>query len=241
LVNTIPKSGTYFVEAALNAIGCLSQRLHLSGYDSVDDYRGLPDQEVHVAPELVRLVCPVNLVTALLKGEHVVGHIEHRSVIEEIRTQNVCVIYVTRNLRDVLASLLRFKLTKVAPKDPVDGFWRDLSRPKQVIAFLLYHHEKDLAHIRALAELMVSDQNAIFLRYEQICAGEIAPETAARLDMMASGISGCLSKAFKNQYGRVNPTYSGRLSQWRDIWDDAVERYFIASGLADLNRALAYE
>ncbi|WP_217245318.1 hypothetical protein [Burkholderia multivorans] len=153
-VNSIPKSGTYYVEAALRSAGVASQRLHLSGRDTVHDNRDLTDAEIHVAPSNVLINCEVELVTAMLQGEQVVGHVEHQWIIDRMRAQGVCVLSVVRDLRNVITSLFRFKKAKVAPTDALDQFWRTLSGPGQVIGFLMQYAERDLAHIRTIAEMM---------------------------------------------------------------------------------------
>lgn len=240
-VNSIPKSGTYFVEAALQGLGIVSQRLHLSGRDVVDDYRGLPESQIHVAPEQTRLSCEVELVTALLRGEQVVGHVEHQHVIDAIRSQGVCVLSVVRNLRNVLASLMRFKLSKVAATNAIDTFWRELDDPQRTAAFLMFHAERDLAHIHAIADTMHRDSNGIVLRYEEICNGTISAGVAERLDAVRPGMAEEFKASAQKQYGQTTPTYSGNTSDWEQIWTPDLEHFFAASGLAEANRALGYE
>ncbi len=240
-VNSIPKSGTYYVEAALQAIGIASQRLHLSGRDTVDDYRELPESLIHVAPEKVRLSCEAELITAMLQGEQTVGHIEHQWVIDKIRAQRVCVLSVVRNLRNVIASLFRFKQSKVAPTSAIDQYWRELTGSEQIIGFLFHHAERDLAHIRAIADMMQRDSDAILLRYEDMCVGSISPAATERLNAVEPGIAERLCSSLAQQYGHANPTYSGSTSDWTNIWNPDLERYFVTSGLSDLNHSLGYE
>lgn len=240
-VNSIPKSGTYYVGAALGELGFPAVGLHLLGRDVVDDYRGMTNEEMHFEPERVRLTFPVELVTALLDGEHVVGHVEHKDVIERIQAQGTTVISVIRDLRNVLNSLFRFKLERVAPKDSLDADWRSLTGKKRVLGFFKYFADKDLEHIRRMAEMLAGDAAGIVLRYEDVCAGEISSDVARRLDAHFEGISGELKQAFKNQYGQKNSTYSGHGRSQESIWSSEVEVLFNACGLASVNRALGYE
>ena len=54
LINTIPKSGTYLLEAAAAQAGWSRTRLHLPAH-FLDDFRGVADTDMHAAPERHRL------------------------------------------------------------------------------------------------------------------------------------------------------------------------------------------
>ncbi|KVZ88170.1 sulfotransferase domain-containing protein [Burkholderia ubonensis] len=239
-VNSIPKSGTYFVEAALQEMGVKSQRLHLSGRDTIHDYRGHAEEQIHVNPDAVYLQCPIELVTALLREEQVVGHVEHQSTVDRIREQNVTVLSVVRDLRNVLVSLFRFKTTKVAPNGTLDEYWRSLNGAEQIIGFLLYYADRDIAHIRTMAEMMAADRDSIMLQYEALSTGTLTADAATRLNERHPGSAERLCESLKNQCGRRNPTFSGKASDWRSVWNDDLERFFNATGLAALNHALGY-
>lgn len=240
VVNSIPKSGTYFLDAALTALGCPSIRIHLNWDQTVDDYRGVPDAVMHTDPEKVRLRLDVELLAAALAGQHAVGHIEDREVVGRIRGLGVGVLTVVRDLREVVASLFRFKVTRVVPRDAGDAFWRELDEPERTAAFLLYHHDKDLEHIRTMARMILADSEGIVLRYEAMCRGGVAPETAARLDALSPGLAARLSGALRDTYKRPNPTYTGNICHWRDAFTPTMRRYFAATGMDELNRALGY-
>lgn len=241
LINSIPKAGTYFMEAALSDLEIQSVRLHLGGRDTVHDYRGLNDKEIHVRPGTVYIPCPVNLVAAILNGQQIVGHIEHRDVIDEIRKLNVCVVTLVRDLRDVLASLLRFKLDRVAPVGFIDEFWRHRDKRGRILGFLIHYHDRDLGHIRSMAKMIAGDSEAILLRYEQMCLGEISDEASSKLDSVWPGLSTHLGNALLMRKNHPNPTFSGIRTRWEDIWNDDIERYFQDSGMAACNRALGYK
>lgn len=194
-VNTVPKAGTYFVESALRSIGFSSVNLHLSGNYTVDDNRHLSQQEIHVRPRDVRLSCPIELVTSLLDGEQIVGHIEYFDIIQKIREQNICLLSIVRNLREVIVSLYRFKQNKVQATDYGDKFWRQIGESNRISAFLLYYHEKDLEHIRVIARSMLDDKQSILLRYEEMLDGIISPKAAEYLNSFYPDLSQKLSEA----------------------------------------------
>ena len=240
LVNSIPKSGTYYLEAVLDEIGYPSERIHLVGNDNVDDYRDMPDDQLHVAPASVRLRCPVDLVAAILQGQHIVGHIEHRHIIDKMRALDICVLTVIRNLRDVLMSLYHFKLNTVLPLDTADRMWRKLEGRARLHAFLVYYHDKDLQHIRLIAEMIANDNNPMLLRYEELCQGVVSSAVTEKLEQLNPGMARQFLDALKNQYGQPTPTRRPSDISRTDVWDDSVEQYFIDSGMDALNRALGY-
>lgn len=241
LVNSIPKSGTYFLEAALKEAGISSLRLHLSGTHIIDDYRQLSDDEVHVNPAQCRVHFPVCLVTRLLEGRAVVGHIESPLMLDFIREQGVCIFNLRRNLRDVLVSLYRFKYKKVKPCDEVDAYWREMSEQTRFIAFLMSYAHDDIAHIKAIALMMLEDQESIPVKYEEMCGDCFPEEVKAKLDRLKPGFAQQLAAALTAQYGKKNPTFSGIRSNWQDYWSEDVESYFTISGLKEINRELGYE
>lgn len=238
-INSIPKSGTYFLEAALARIGYKPTRLHLSGHDTVDDYRNMADQDIHVDPERTRLNLPVTLVTALMqRGQIMVGHIEHAHVIEEMKRQGILVIHAVRDLRAVLYSLYRFKLDKVKPVDDMDRYWRSLGGEARLTGFIQYWHGRDLDHIRQMADMIVTNFSAEALRYDDCCKGVVSGSAAAYLDAAAPGLSASLSEALRQAVGHDNPTWSGDHPSWETIWGGDLERYFATSGFKELNNRL---
>lgn len=241
LVNSIPKSGTYFLEAALKEAGIPSLRLHLSGTNIIDDYRQLPDDEVHVNPKQCRVNFPVDLVTRLLKGRAVVGHIESPLMLDFIREQDICIFNLRRNLRDVLVSLYRFKYKKVKPCDEVDGYWREMSEQTRFIAFLMTYSACDIAHIKEIALMMLSDDESIPVKYEEMCSDSFSEEVKAKLNRLKPGFAQQLCAALMAQYGKKNPTFSGTRSNWQDYWSEDAEKYFVISGLKEINSQLGYE
>lgn len=239
-VNSIPKSGTYFLEDALKKLGVDSTRLHLTGHDVVDDFRNLPDHEIHVNPGQVRIACPVHYVTQMLNGRIAVGHVEEYDSIIKMHQQKVTVFNLRRNLRDVLVSLYRFKFSKVKPFGEFDLHWRSFSEQSRFVGFLLTYSQFEISHIKQIGEMMLMDKDSIDLTYEEMCEGVFSDTNKLKLEQVRSGFSNDLSSALSLQYGKVNPTYSGSRSNWQSIWNDDAESFFQTSGLADLNSRLGY-
>jgi hypothetical protein len=243
LLNTVPKSGTYFLEAALRDVGFASLRLHLAGENSVHDFRGLSDDQIHVDPWNQLLELPLNLVTRLLdRGELVVGHVTSLEVINTARVQGVCVVSVVRNLRDVIASYLRFHVQKVDATSAADKFWRTLDEKQQMAGFIARFGDNVLADMMQNAMLTCTDRDGILLRYEELICGVVSDEAQRKLSAFyPDGFVESLTTALSGQLNTPNPTFSGRRSRWADIWSDELEVYFDESGLKMVNAALGYE
>ncbi|MCH4143471.1 sulfotransferase domain-containing protein [Acetobacter peroxydans] len=241
-VNSIPKSGTYFVEAALTQAGCPSHRLHVSGYDIVDDYRGLPDQDIHKFPDRCRLTCPLEYLSATISGGHFVGHVEIESVIENISKQNITVVNVIRNLKDVMKSLFRFQTYKVPPNDYdlMGKYWRSLSPDLQKVGFIMHAHSPAFEHISEIAKMILRiKDDAIVLRYEDLIHGEISTKFDTAFQKY-DGFNDEFKKQLLALHGSSTPTFIPKKQDDDDIWCDAFEKYFEISGMKSLNEALGY-
>lgn len=240
LINSIPKAGTYFLEAALKRSGITSLRFHLSALDVVDDYRDLPDAEVHVNPYRTRIKAQIPLLTSLLQGRAVVGHIENVDLLATIRQQGICIFNVRRNLRDVLASLYRFIGDKIEPADLFDHYWRDVSEEKRFLAFMITAVQVNIPFLKEIGRMMVNDADSISLSYEEMCQGVISADAVSKLNTLRPGFAGELQQALKDELGKSNPTFSGKRSSWQDVWSDDAELYFAKCGLLEVNTALGY-
>lgn len=243
LVNTVPKSGTYFLEAALRDVGFAPLRVHLVRHDVVFDFRGLSDDQIHVDPWHQLLELPLNLVTRLLdRGELVVGHVTSPEVINTARAQGVCVVSVVRNLRDVLASYLRFQVQKVSATSAADRFWRSLDAKQQLAGFIARFGDNALTDMLQTATMPCTDRDGILVRYEELTRGVVSAEAGRKLRAFyPEGFIHSLTEALVGQLNTPNPTFSGLRSRWADIWSEELEVYFDESGLKRVNAALGYE
>ncbi|HEY8965532.1 MAG TPA: hypothetical protein VIM58_03755 [Candidatus Methylacidiphilales bacterium] len=240
-VQSIPKSGTYFLEKALAAVGWRPTRLHLCT-GMVDDYRGLPDEQVHVNPLAVRYGCPEHLVAATLRnGQMAVGHLARSEGVEAIEALGVVVVRCVRDLRDVLASLYRFKLGKVHPVGPHDLAWRRAAEAERFDRFLHAYLEDDVRFVGGMAESLLRAAPESLVRYEELETGKLPVPWREKFEGIAPGLSGLVEAALAASRDSRTPTYSGKRSQWRDHWTPQTEAFFEKTGLRELNRRLGYE
>lgn len=235
-VNSIPKSGTYFLERIMMNLGYTSARLHIGGRNVCDDYRFVDDSEIHVEPQLVRRIFPLNIIDPHVKqGEFLVGHVEYKDIVDKFKEDGFSVISMKRNLRDVLISLYNFKLHKVHSLGLGDDLWKSLSDDDRFIGFLSYYENIDIAHIKLMASLIADDESA--LRYEDLNTGSvfaasyISKELGVDIEIVKKTIDGAR--------GQHTPTKSMEHATY--FWDNRAEDFFIRSQLFNLNKKLGYE
>lgn len=239
VINTMPKSGTYFLEAAFVGAGWSATRVHMSAY-AQDDYRGLSDDEVHRIPENSRISCPGDFFAAsLAPGLLTVGHIDDMNIIAKIRAAGVPLLRCVRNLREVIVSTWRFKLRKVAPIDLQDELWRTAEYPLSFDLFISTYSKRDFEYYRSMARLLLGDKVGLLLRYEELIKGDL-PADLYREPMLAP-YGEAIRAALLAKVDKDNPTFSGVRSDWRKYWTPFAEIYFEKSGLLELNRELGYE
>lgn len=238
VVNSIPKAGTYFLEAALSAAGFPGSGLHLAGERSIDDYRGLSPAEMHSRPEQRRLLLPVELVPCITPGHTTPAHVERAETVQRMLSSGAHVIHVKRDLRDVIISLFRFKLERVEPTDALDGAWRAIDGQEQLCAFLFHYAERDIAHIREMAHL-IADRPA--LAFEDMISANIPEELRDQFDAIRPGLSADVAAGLAAVRGRATSTLSKERSDWRAHWSPKIQQIFVALGLEEANRHLGYE
>lgn len=228
LINSIPKSGTYFVEAAMARLRMRPLRLHLSSH-FLHDYRGLSETEMHQHPELCAVNAPASAVAALLRpGDVVVGHIEDHSQLNAVKDAGVRIIHLARDLREVLISLYHFKKDRVAPVSPADTAWRGLPLEASFISFLCCFESRDIRHITEIAKTILAREE-IVLHYAQAINGVVPPDLEYPN----------LADALLATRGQPTSTLSRRDCNTA-LWSSAAEDFFSASGLRTLNQSLGY-
>ena len=237
VVNSIPKSGSYFLTAAMAAAGFPASGLHLAGPELVDDNRALDVAQVHTAPLAVRIPVQADLAASITPGKCNPAHLSDPAVIDRIIARGGHVFHVKRDLRDVVTSLYRFKMNRVAPTDPLDSAWRRLPEPQRFVAFLYHYAAADLAHVREMA-FFIAGKPAF--SYEGMVRAEIPDNVLPELEQVLPGFAARIAQGLRMSLGTPTSTQSGARSDWRTLWSDDIQRIFEALGLQEANRALGY-
>lgn len=181
LVNTVPKSGTYWLRKAFVSEGYLPTDLHL-GVASVHDNRLLGDDaDIHWRPLDSEVQFDVGLLPLILpSGSVSVGHIEDPALLRRMIAAGMSVVNVTRDFEAVLGSLFTFKRDKV---EPLPGeVWRDApDLTSQVLGFAAAYGGRDIAHVRAIRAMMADMEDMPVLRYEDLERDHIPAHQRRRL------------------------------------------------------------
>ncbi len=239
LVNTIPKSGTYLLEAAAVHAGLHRTRLHLTAH-FCDDYRGLPDAEMHAAPEQHRRAVPAAAVAQILQpGEVVVGHIDDHAQLDGAAPAGVRILHCVRDLRAVLASLYRFKRQVVRPISPADTVWRGLGEAEGFLAFLGFFADRDVAHVGRTAACIL-ERGEPRLRFEDLTGAADLSSLQAQLVGWDAAAAAALATGVVQMRGRPTPTLLAGVFMPQLVWSETAEEFFQDTGLARLNAGLGY-
>lgn len=193
IVNTVPKSGTYWLQKVLIELGFRPTDLHL-GNDLVDDNRGLVrDPSIHRAPSLRRIPLSISVLRSLLPpGSISVGHIDDVAILEDLAAGGCFLLYVVRDLRAILWSLYRFKLAAVDPVDEQDRHWRTRETElERFMDFLIYQLQHDLIHIANCFRAFALLKDVPVFRYEDLRMGHISGDSEAYLQRHLRGCGGC--------------------------------------------------
>jgi Sulfotransferase domain len=238
-INTVPKSGTYLLEAAFKKVGYKATNIMLIGRNIVSDLRNIPEQNFFKQPWRTTLKFPHNIMMPLFNNNVVTGHIEYLNLLDEMRRDNMRVVTLVRDLRDVLLSLYKFK------RDTFDtrleeGNWKLSSEPERFKKFTDYYHDKDLEHIRSIVHTTLLDSNKILLLYENCVKGIVPKKEKRHLDVWSPNLGEQIEQALKDVANKKTATLTTSRSNWRTDWNDSFENYYQSSGMANLNKLLGY-
>ena len=237
LINTIPKAGTYLLEAGAAQAGLQRTRLHLFA-QFCDDYRGVPDTEMHIAPEQHRRAVPASAVAHVLQpGEVAVGHIDDHAQLDGAAEAGVSIVHCVRDLRAVLKSLYRFKRQVVHPISPADAVWRALGDADGFVAFLSFFADRDIAHIARTAACILG-RSEPRLRFEDLTCAADPATLAAQLTGRAEAAA--IAAGVFRMRGQPTPTLMAPANPPAQLWSEPAETFFQQTGLARLNAELGY-
>ena len=187
IVNSIPKSGTYFMSLALHRAGCTRSGIHATDF-RLFDFTGRAFQRS--PSELWRSSIPIAdndvfkyelevtpyVAAGVLQGNHMVGHFREADTLRALDGSGIMTVHLVRNLRAVLRSLFQFKKDRIAPLSPADAVWRKLPENALFGAFLShFYDDKDIVNIIQIARALKTRQSPVIIRYEDLYKGDIKP------------------------------------------------------------------
>jgi hypothetical protein len=239
-INSIPKSGTHLINAALSKIGFTPADLMIIGENTVGDLRNLDDDNMFKYPWSTALKFPHELLLPMYNNNVIMGHIEFQHIIDNIKRNNINVITSIRDLRDVLLSLYKFK-RDVFGLTLEESEWKKTTGTKHFKLFLETYHKKDLLHIRRIARMVIADKNKTVLRYENCIKGIVPKHVKNTINSWSPELGNKIEHALQSQINTKTATLSKVRSNWKTDWNNIFEEYYYNNDMDILNKQLGYE
>lgn len=243
IVCSIPKSGTYLVAEIVKQLGFRATNLHLgthefADYGAADLETGRRNPGQLIVSELIE-----SSINRVRDGEFAVGHlpIETAPLLSGFR-----VVFVCRNVRDVLISFCRW--IAATGRDPDGGNWRELQDgPDKLLGFLERRGE-DMYKIVSLAQDWHSTNQMPTweVTFEELMGDFGKSKTISAMRRIADATDRRYSDADllwvlqKAKSADTLTRSTGRTNR-RRWWNRAVEREYRRRGFFEINKRLGYK
>lgn len=138
------------------------------------------------------------------------------------------VVYVYRNPRNVLISALKYR------NHQRRGAEDTITQDKLIDVFYDFFNNSLPSVYTGYMPWMSS--KACIVRFEDLLSSKNEMDRIA--DYM--GVQRTSDDAFKRLYGE-SPTWSGKLSEWKDHWGDSIDNIWNMEGMPEIEKSLGYE
>ena len=230
---TLPKSGTFFLDAILAKLGFQSINIIKLINDTIEDNRD-GAKTVHTMPFdlLTELVMP---------GQFCIGHGFGQQIVDA-RLNNKLLLTI-RDLRHMLVSWVRYTTSSVkSHSEPIPSL--STISPEYIISFLGEWPGRINAvklAAKTAAELVQRDK-AHIVRFEELSSTD--PDImrpAVQAIALATGYDAERVRAAIDDVRQTpTATYSGKYTTIDGLWTQELETYFIENGWDVLNEQLGY-
>jgi hypothetical protein len=234
VVTSIPKSGTYLLGEVLSNLGYRPTWMHLAGSGThFTQYSPARLAEGRDDPRRFRVMMPLEESLRLVRpGEFAVGHLPRTADTERL-LGGFRVIFLKRELRACLVSLMRFRLeTRRGEPFRRATWYRQPDRIRRTVLFLRDCGPEALRESRAIAA-WGEHPDATTVSYEQVAGRQLE----SLLGASGTRLDACIGRALAARTLTRNemPTDSS------EHWSPAAESVFVEIGGLALSRALGYE
>lgn len=209
VVNTLPKSGTYWLREAFVRMGYRPTDLHLNTR-SFDDNRGLGgDPKIHWDPIARRTDIDVGALGVLLpRGTVSVGHIHDPVALSRLRARGVAVLNVSRDEAGFLESAFWFDWS-IEKQRPTGLPW--MSQPSTPAQFVAWLGDGDhLNRHRQWRQIMQESSDPPLLDYADLSSLSTTPALLDQVDeeLRVPGAGLRLARALQETRGARTSTLS---------------------------------
>lgn len=243
VVCSIPKAGTYLVGQLLTSLGLHNSNLHLN-ITASSDFKGVALDTARRDPQRFVLDEPLDRVLRRIEdNSFAVGHLPPSTacLLREFE-----LVFVYRNIRDVLVSFTRFTETTGRYRTAHDH-WRQLPDGPAKLLGCLKLHGPWLQGLIASAVGWIDMLGVPRISFEQLMGdyGEDIQLHALRTLESVACRTTCSESDLRMIIDNVLKTDTITKSQGRTdrslFWDAAVERAFVQCGYAALNARLGFD
>jgi hypothetical protein len=242
IICSVPKSGTYLLAAILTRLGLRDTKHHVQ-VRGFTDYRNVDLETARTKPRELWVSEPLEATLQRIgPGEFAVGHLP-ATMAPLLRDFKV--IFVYRNVRDVLISFCRW--TADTGRWPDDGTWRRLPEgPERLLGFLR-RYRRNLRKLIGAAADWKDDTSVTQISFEELM-GDFGPAAVvAAMRRIAQTLeTGPFTDAellehLERAKGTETMTRSAARSNRSSYWNNDVEKEFVRHGFAAINARLGFD
>lgn len=242
---SIPKAGSYLLSAVLEHLGLVPLGISIS-MNGFGDRRFLSKDQFIKADRTLKIDIPAQRAISFIgAGQFAHGQIDCNWAFDRY-LHDLQVVFVYRNLRDVVVSHMRWVSRAHKGSHNTDS-WRVLEDSPRKMALYMRDIGKEFLLSRCCPLLAWIERPGIArTSFEAICGDYGLTRQTADIVSIAEhcgvSISGeqaieCAAHVLKAD----TYTRSAARSRWQDVWDQEVENFFTSVGGPSLNRYLGYE
>ncbi|MBB3995900.1 hypothetical protein GGR95_003566 [Sulfitobacter undariae] len=239
LINSIPKSGTYFVGKLLDCAGMNATGYHLRNSLYWDWNRAETLDDVVRTPNEFLTDASLEETLGKIVSGFTYAHLNHNTETEQIleHINGLRHVFLYRNLRNSIVSSMRFVeqqqlalgLSVASQQTQAERLYNYISKQGDSF-FVNAGHQVGWLSCDAVSKFRFED---------------IVESTCATKELLnACGWEGSRAKVEAIRacaIGERTRTSTGKNSDWNEYWSDEIEKIFVSSGAQQLNIQMGYE
>jgi hypothetical protein len=213
-------NGSKLIESHLNECGWQPSNINIRNIFSINDLNYEPPKYIE---------CPILPLLHLLNSQTVTGSFEDIKTLNDIRKENIRVLTVTKNIKNIILELFEIYLKTYNNTDNL----ANNNKIKLAEKFIAKYEKTLFVQMRGILRTIINDSEKIILRYEDFIKNEIPKEVGEVLNVWYPNITEKLT----NYYHNVDiSTFTTPTTEWLP----PLEKIYRTTGLASYNHILGY-